>query len=170
MENNSLRKTADEVMTIAHRIAGKNKPIADRLIKVSERLVKYAQYPGGEFDPSMEPSAMQQQQMDGQVNEYASEPETTESEPDIKIDGKGRSGNPGIESFVKIPEEGEAPAIDDRDTHSCTIVFKAPKDVGEDQMMAYVLGMREALGVDASQFKWQKQEAKVAAPSSSLSQ
>jgi hypothetical protein len=62
-------------------------------------------------------------------------------------------GNPNIESFVKHPEINiEADFI----THSCEVTFKSPKDISQEEIMSYILGIGEALGVDVDSFKWSK--------------
>jgi len=72
--------------------------------------------------------------------------------------------NPGISSYVKM-RPGEEPMVDDRKTHTCTVIFKAPDGVSESDMMNYILGIGQELGVDVESFKWSKAEVKQMKPS-----
>lgn len=67
------------------------------------------------------------------------------------------SFNPGVSSFVKM-RPGEEPVVDDRKTHTCTVVFKAPDGISEADMMNYILGIGKELGVDVGSFKWSKSD------------
>ncbi len=77
------------------------------------------------------------------------EPET--STPD--------SLNPNVSSYVRM-RPGEEPEVDNRKTHTCTVMFKAPEGVSEADMMNYILGIGAELGVDVETFKWSKSDAK----------
>lgn len=68
------------------------------------------------------------------------------------------SGHPDIEPFVNM--KVEKPMVDERETHTLTLTLKAPEDVSEAEMMNYMLGMGEKLGVDVDGFKWTKSEPK----------
>jgi hypothetical protein len=85
-------------------------------------------------------------------------------EGDTADEGEQESSmNPGISSFVKM-RPGEEPVVDDRKTHTCTVIFKAPDGVSEADMMNYILGIGDQLGVDVESFKWSKSEAKQMKP------
>jgi len=86
-------------------------------------------------------------------NMASEEPETKSPE----------SLNPNVSSFVKM-RPGEEPVVDDRKTHTCTVIFKAPDGVSEADMMNYILGIGGELGVDVESFKWSKSEAKQIKP------
>jgi hypothetical protein len=75
----------------------------------------------------------------------------------IASEGDPESLNPGISSFVKM-KPGEEPVVDDRRTHTCTVVFKASEEVSESDMMNYILGISNELGVDVGSFKWSKSD------------
>jgi hypothetical protein len=44
--------------------------------------------------------------------------------------------------------------------HHCSVTFYAPKDTQESDMMNYILGIGEKLGVEVKKFEWEKQDPK----------
>ena len=78
-------------------------------------------------------------------------------EDEMSMEQPTPSFNPGVSSFVKM-RPGEEPVVDDRKTHTCTVVFKAPDGISEADMMNYILGIGKELGVDVGSFKWSKSD------------
>ncbi|MBS1722338.1 MAG: hypothetical protein JSS66_04965 [Armatimonadetes bacterium] len=61
---------------------------------------------------------------------------------------------PHIESYVN--REQPQP----NQTHNATVAFAAPHGVSEADIMEYILGIGDALGVKVESFKWSVQESK----------
>jgi hypothetical protein len=82
-------------------------------------------------------SAVRSAQMGPGFAEYASEPKFNES-----------GDAPPIESFVRHDPGGVTKL------HQATVGFIAPDGVSEADIMEFILGIGEALGVKVESFKW----------------
>ena len=118
----------------------------------TDEINRIAQYLGGM------PSTNMGAGMNPSFQQMASE------EDEMSMEPPKESLNPGISSFVKM-RPGEEPVVDDRKTHTCTVVFKAPDGISEADMMNYILGIGKELGVDVGSFKWSKSDAQTNKPS-----
>lgn len=112
----------------------------------ANEIRRIAQYMGG-----MPPTNMSG--MNPAIQQMASGAE----EDEMSMEQPTPSFNPGVSSFVKM-RPGEEPVVDDRKTHTCTVVFKAPDGISEADMMNYILGIGKELGVDVGSFKWSKSD------------
>lgn len=75
---------------------------------------------------------------------------------DMPSDNFEEAGDvPQIESFVRGKEQ--APPIQ---VHKATVAFAAPHGVSEADIMEYILGIADALGVKVESFNWSVQESK----------
>lgn len=144
-----MKENVAEMKQNIEKIAGKlesmNHPRAKELRRIAQFFGDSGQstnMAGGGLNPSFQ--------------NMADSGDTDESED-------ASSMNPGISSFVKM-RPGEEPVVDDRKTHTCTVIFKAPDGVSEADMMNYILGIGDQLGVDVESFKWSKSEAKQMKP------
>lgn len=63
--------------------------------------------------------------------------------------------HPGIAPFAK--QKG---MTDPRMIHTVSMTLTAPPEVAETDMLNYILGMRDKLGVDATNVQWSKKEQK----------
>jgi len=63
--------------------------------------------------------------------------------------------SPKIESFVR--KEGPQQHVQ---VHTATVAFAAPHGVSEADIMEYILGIGDALGVKVESFKWSVQDSK----------
>jgi hypothetical protein len=63
---------------------------------------------------------------------------------------------PHIESFIKKESEPEKHI----QVHNATVAFAAPHGVSEADIMEYILGIGDALGVKVESFKWSVQDSK----------
>lgn len=93
----------------------------------------------------------------GGVSPFVQQMASGAEDEEVSMEQPSASFNPGISSFVKM-RPGEEPVVDDRKTHTCTVVFKAPDGVSEADMMNYILGIGKELGVDVGSFKWSKSD------------
>ena len=74
---------------------------------------------------------------------------------DGATDGEfNESGHVPIESYVR-PQAQQASQV-----HTATVSFEAPQGVSEADIMEYVMGIREALGVTVNQFNWSVKDSK----------
>jgi hypothetical protein len=135
----SITEMKDGVERVASKMESIGHPRANEIHRIAQYLggVPTPTNMGG-FNPSF------QQMAGGTEDEMSMEPK--------------ESLNPGISSFVKM-RPGEEPQVDDRKTHTCTVVFKAPDGISEADMMNYILGIGKELGVDVGSFKWSKSDA-----------
>lgn len=141
-----MKEIITEMKEGVERVASKMESIGHPRANEIHRIAQYlggvptpANMGGGGLNPSF-------QQMAGETEEDEMSMEPKESL------------NPGISSFVKM-RPGEEPVVDDRKTHTCTVVFKAPDGISEADMMNYILGIGKELGVDVGSFKWSKSDA-----------
>lgn len=112
----------------------------------ANEIRRIAQYMGGIHPTNMSG-------MNPAIQQMASGAE----EDEMSMEQPTPSFNPGVSSFVKM-RPGEEPVVDDRKTHTCTVVFKAPDGISEADMMNYILGIGKELGVDVGSFKWSKSD------------
>jgi hypothetical protein len=131
---NELEVVKQDLEKVANRLANMNHPR-------SADITRIAQYFGNMMPMQTIPTS-----------QFASEEE--EEAPE------SAGLNPGISSYVKPRQDGEQ-TVDNRKTHTCTVIFKAPDGVTEAEMMNYILGIGQELGVDVESFKWSKSEAKI---------
>lgn len=138
-----MKEIITEMKEGVERVASKMESIGHPRAKEIHRI---AQYLGGVPAPTNIGglNSSFQQMAGGAEDEMSMEPK--------------ESLNPGISSFVKM-RPGEEPVVDDRKTHTCTVVFKAPDGISEADMMNYILGIGKELGVDVGSFKWSKSDA-----------
>jgi len=134
---NKIATVKQDLEKVANRLAAANHPRSNDIMRIAQYF--------GNFMPNQQPMA---------TSQFASE------EPDMDMESEAESLNPGISSYVKM-RPGEEPVVDDRKTHTCTVIFKAPDGVTEAEMMNYILGIGQELGVDVESFKWSKSEAKM---------
>jgi hypothetical protein len=62
---------------------------------------------------------------------------------------------PAIESFVRKEHPVQSVQV-----HTATVAFAAPHGVSEADIMEYILGIGDALGVKVESFKWSVQDSK----------
>lgn len=62
---------------------------------------------------------------------------------------------PHIESFIRKEKAPQHVQV-----HTATVAFAAPHGVSEADIMEYILGIGDALGVKVESFKWSVQESK----------
>ena len=75
---------------------------------------------------------------------------------DMPSDNFDEAGSvPPIESYVKHNQPSHPVQ-----THTATVAFAAPHGVSEADIMEYILGIADALGVKVESFKWSVQESK----------
>jgi hypothetical protein len=130
-----LKKIESDLNIKKSSHAGKIKRIAQDLSNYDSMLQNYD--PGQDYGQGQD-----------QVQPFASD-----NAPSMETTINGETEKVPIESFVKPPETEVHP---DYNTHTCTVVFKAPPDIKESDMMNYILGIGEALHVDVDSFKWAK--------------
>jgi hypothetical protein len=143
-----MKEIQPEIKTNIERVANKltavGHPRANEILRISQYINNFE-------SPFQAPSSNMNQGMNQDFN------------PMFQQMASGDAGapeeslNPGISSFVKM-KPGEEPVVDDRKTHTCTVVFKAPDGVSEADMMNYILGIGQELGVDVGSFKWSKSD------------
>lgn len=146
---------------IQQMIEGVATRIASRKPERAAELRKIAQFLG---DPN---------QGEGMIREF--NPEGASQNPGVPFSpealagdysmpvGQPRGGHPDIEPFVNMKVDTQ-PQVDDRAIHTLTLTLRAPREISEAEMMNYMLGMGEELGVDIDGFKWQKSEPKTSKP------
>lgn len=60
--------------------------------------------------------------------------------------------NPNVENFARNLVGNEEKKMKE---HTCSVTFTAPENVGEDEMMRYITGIKNELpGVQVGGFKW----------------
>lgn len=62
---------------------------------------------------------------------------------------------PAIESFVR-----KSDPVQNAQVHTATVAFAAPHGVSEADIMEYILGIGDALGVKVESFKWSVHDSK----------
>lgn len=138
-----MKEVITEIKKDMERVAAKMEFVGHPRANEIRRI---AQYMGG-----MPPTNMSG--MNPAIQQMASGAE----EDEMSMEQPTPSFNPGVSSFVKM-RPGEEPVVDDRKTHTCTVVFKAPDGISEADMMNYILGIGKELGVDVGSFKWSKSD------------
>lgn len=140
--NKNHAQMIQNVDRIAHKLESIQHPRANELRRIAQFFGDIGQSSNmiGNFSPG--------------TQNMASE-ETMPKRPD--------SLNPNVSSYVKEKPHEEA-IVDDRKTHTCTVIFKAPDEVSEAEMMNYILGIGGSLGVEVESFKWSKSEVKQMKP------
>ena len=141
--NKAYQQTQDSLNNVAKKLVAMRHPRANEIVRIAQF---FGQYGGGGTNIGHDGSQMFQSMAD-------------ESGADMETTPEGDALNPGISSYVKM-KAGEEPVVDDRKTHTCTVIFKAPDGVSEADMMNYILGIGGELGVDVESFKWSKSEAR----------
>ena len=83
------------------------------------------------------------------------------SQDTAQMSGPPRDGeHPGIQPFAKHSPQSQT---NTNLIHTVSMTLTAPPDVTETDMLNYILGMRDKLGVDASNVQWSKKEQKIQA-------
>ena len=133
-----------ELKNVAMKLAGKSDTYSKKIYRLAQTLENQKNLYNN-FDPSQEtPNDM--------IENFESQnvaPFSNNNEADVTIP---------IESFVK-PKESEVP-VGDYEIHHCSVVFNAPRDIKESDMMNYILGIGEQLGVEVKKFEWEKEDPK----------
>lgn len=66
--------------------------------------------------------------------------------------------NPNVENFARNVDSTEK---NDMKEHTCSVTFTAPANIGEDEMMRYITGIKnELVGVQVGGFKWSVKDAR----------
>lgn len=143
--NKAFQQTQDSLNNVANKLVAMRHPRANEIVRIAQF---FGQHGGGGTNIGHDGSQMFQ----GMADE-------ADMDMDMEAAPEGGGLNSGISSYVKM-KPGEEPVVDDRKTHTCTVIFKAPDGVSEADMMNYILGIGGELGVDVESFKWSKSEAK----------
>jgi hypothetical protein len=156
----NIKLAINQINDIAKKIEPKNKSLSNKVRVYAQNLSDMQSM--NEFDPSQEyGSDMQGYDMQGgsqDVQPFASD-DTPSGENPVNMETTigGETEKVPIESFVRQPDAPVAPA--NYKIHTCTVMFKAPLDIEESDMMNYILGIGDKLGVDVDSFKWTKSDA-----------
>lgn len=152
---NKTISVSTELKNIAQQLKEvKHEAQASKLLKIAQNVdgMQKMQQLYNEFDPSQEKEI-------APVQNYADEsPGAEEISPNSESQADPEGKVP-IESFIKM--NGEPQTSTNFLTHNCGVVFKAPSDVEESDMMNYILGIGKALGVEVVKFDWEKLEDKI---------
>jgi hypothetical protein len=136
-----------ELRGVAKKLVGKSDKHSEKIYRLAQGI-EDVQNLYNNFDPSQESS----------ISSMMGQPEGANIQPlaDNKVDNGGATIP--IESFIKPGEPTGPPP--NYDVHHCSVTFYAPKDTQESDMMNYILGIGEKLGVEVKKFEWEKQDPK----------
>lgn len=143
--------TAKEVREVAASV--NNKEQKDQLLRLAQQMDSMQDvYSSNEFDPSQteEPGLG----LDSGGTEFDPSQMDVPGEQVPFANETGSSSKVPIESFVKV--DGQTAAPSNYTEHTCSVLFKAPKDTQESDMMNYILGIGKELGVEVTKFEWEK--------------
>lgn len=159
MNNNMIKSASVELTEVANKLARKGVAHAETVYKIAQALqdlengsfdpsgiINPEQSATQDFDPSqgdMEQNFDPSQEIGGNdmVKPFASDSEVS---METKVP---------IESFAQVPEKAPMSNVN---VHTCTVTFKAHPDVKESDMMNFILGIGDKLGVEVDSFKWAK--------------
>ena len=150
---------------ISQRLSGKSDEYSEKLLKMAQDIESAENlYKNQEFDPSQEIQGDgMQDPMQGEMggmNEMGEAGGMGEEMPvqPFAAEEENKDTTIPIESFVRNNQESVVPS--NFDTHTCSVIFSAPKDIQESDMMNYILGIGKELGVEVKKFEWEKMDPK----------
>jgi hypothetical protein len=148
--NKTIKESAERVLRVAERLKNKDDNYANKLIVIAQELKQ--------LDPNLY-NNMDQNQMNPIIDEFDPSQEVMDVEPftnegPINATVQTQDGDKiPIESFVQMPQE---PVANDYETHTCTVLFLAPKGIKESDIMNYIFGIGKELNVKVKKFEWEE--------------